>query len=161
MPGLWATWLTWEERSMAYVIEEITPEHLQKIINDAGPETERGKWLARAQDAGFLTIGKRYWAVNRECNHYLLTAPSQAPREESGLRPYYFFAYGKMYKIRRNGHGGSEFFFDEKDLPTEDELLRVQQEIGLAFDCYGSSGRPKRDEISNIRFIKHDLFLPI
>lgn len=84
---------------MAYVLEEITAEDIEKIINDAPSNPRR---------QGHLLTAKKYsafpdtWAIDRERNCYLLWKPMQR-REESFDRPYYIFALGRTYQIRTEG----------------------------------------------------------
>ncbi|GHT87185.1 hypothetical protein AGMMS49960_01010 [Betaproteobacteria bacterium] len=126
---------------MAYVLEEITPEDQQKIIDDADAYKKSG--LIYAQKDGSFA---KDWAVDRERNHYLLMAPT-VTGEDIGVPPYYIFTEGRMYLIRRNGWWGYRFFFDEKNLPPQEKMLRVQRETELAFRCHGSHGESPRSEI--------------
>ncbi|GHU12872.1 hypothetical protein AGMMS50225_21720 [Betaproteobacteria bacterium] len=126
---------------MAYVLEEIAPEDQQKIIDDA--DAYKKSLLICAQKDGSFA---KDWAVDRERNHYLLMAPAMMP-EDTFAPPYYIFTEGRMYLIRRNGWWGYRFFFDEKNLPPQEEMLRVQRETELAFRCHGSYGKSPRSEI--------------
>jgi hypothetical protein len=131
---------------MTYVLEKITPEDQQKIINDANPRLR--EYLCQAQRRGKFPTS---WAIDRERNHYLFRGPMFF-REDINY-PYYVFAYGRMYLFRRNTPEDS-FFFDEKEPSPPEELSRVQAEVELALPCHGSRGdHPRNMKISRVDFV--------
>jgi hypothetical protein len=126
-----------EESQMAYVLEKITPEDQQKIIDDADPRVK--KYLRRAledwkDENDSFGVFPRSWAIDRERGHYLFRMPRYF--REDTYNPYGIFVYGRMYLFRQV-HVWNYFFFDEKEPSPPEELSRVQSEIVAALLCHG------------------------
>jgi hypothetical protein len=126
-----------EESQMAYVLEKLTPEDIQKIIDDAATHSaERQRWLGYARKDGKFPES---WAIDRERNHYLFEGPFLFAHEVEA-RPYYVFVYGRMYIFNWVTLTQFDFFIDEHVLPLPEDLLRIQQEVVLALQCHGTGG---------------------
>ncbi|MDR3353182.1 MAG: hypothetical protein LBO00_09350 [Zoogloeaceae bacterium] len=143
---------------MAYVLEKIAPEDLQKIISDADAEKQSRLRYAQKEDQKALTSYRylpTHWAIDRERNCYVLMAPKSMVRY-SGGQPYYLFSHGHMYKFRRAGICGFQFHFDGRITPPAEELLRAQQEFELALRCHGTHGDDGlscHENVANITFL--------
>lgn len=146
---------------MAYVLEKITLEDLQKIISDADPEKQSTFLYAQREEQKALTSYRylpTHWAIDRERNCYVLIAPLGAEMACSCSygQPYYLFSYGHMYRFRRSGICGFQFHFDERITPPEEELSRAQQEFDLAMRCHGTHGDnslPYHGSVASVTFI--------
>lgn len=121
---------------MPYVLEAITATDQGKIIQDAAADVEKWKQLSIARKFDDFTPN---WAINRDRNCYLLRMPYPA-REEINDAPFYAFVDGRMYRINRVGQTGSEVYFDEPSLPSQEVLAVAEAEITAAFSVYGMFG---------------------
>ena len=133
---------------MAYVLENITPTEQEKIISDAeGHPSDRNSLIHAKDHQEFPST----WAVDKERNCYLLTAPV-GTREEVTNRPYFFFWDNKLYKFFREGWFGHNFRFKEEIASSDAFLITLQSEIALAFAVYGESGRGPLNELGVAEF---------
>jgi hypothetical protein len=141
-----------EESQMAYVLEEITPDDVQKIIDDAATNSDLD-WQQKLKLARVRNIFPTSWAIDRERGHYLFKAPFILI-DEVEAKPFYLFAYGRMYVFRWLALTRFNLFIDEKVLLPPEELLRIQHELILAFQCHGTRGNhPSSMHMESINFV--------
>lgn len=124
---------------MPYTLEIITPEARERITRDAGPKQERYMLRTSFWEEKDLT-----WAVNRESDSYLTSAPHLYP-VGSPMLWFYFYFQSKMYCFRV----GSEArplvdFYEEK--PSSDIYENFKQELRNAFSVYSLYGHKYREE---------------
>lgn len=139
---------------MPYLLENITLQDQEKIINDAIRDELKHGSLMRAREWGKFA---NTWAVDRGRDCYFLLAPILV-REEAMDRPYYAYIDGQMYKIKRVGWT-QQVYFDEQNLPSGPRLLEIQEEVRNAFAVYGEWGQGPMNQIGKPQFALNPEFI--
>lgn len=121
---------------MAYVLEKISEADQEKILTDANCDQDKLNKLNRNRH---FKDSCRTWAVDRERNYYMFSAPITT-REQTTDRPYYIYFKNVFYEICTEGWFGNRVYFDENSRPSSESFSELEKEVKTAFAVYGRYG---------------------
>lgn len=131
---------------MAYVLEKITPENIEKILLDLESDQAKKK---RVIGDGILTRTRDVnWAVNRECNSYIFHAPTT--REQAINPRFYFFYQNAWYEIWVNDLFGNVLHFESPEPTSEAERHEFRRQLKDALFIFGRYATGSTDSSDSI-----------
>lgn len=131
---------------MAYVLEKITSENVEKILADL--ESDQAKKRRAIGDGLFAGSGVLNWAVERESNSYIFHAPTT--REQAINPRFYFFYQNEWYELWVNDLFGNVIHFDSPEPTSEATRQKFRSQLKdalLVFGRYGTGSTDFSDSI--------------
>lgn len=123
---------------MNYILEQTSPEVLQKISSDSQKDPWHSRMLSRHLRAESLHT----WAVDRENDSYLFYGPHVG---ELGYSEYTFCFGGIFYHLRIKSHfTGLVEYMHPKQGPASG-AAEIQDAIKTAFQAFGMYGLRSAD----------------